>query len=59
MEALPTAESELTANWQTASLSSRRMESSLNPETKSLLRSKGVMKVVRIKVAQSQFQKHS
>lgn len=35
-EAPPTAESELTANWPTASLSSSCTESSLNPETKSL-----------------------
>lgn len=35
-EAPPTVESELRANWPMASLSSRSMESSLNPDRKSL-----------------------
>lgn len=36
MEAAPTADPELMANWPTASLSSNRRESSVNMETKSL-----------------------
>lgn len=44
-ESPPTAESELTANWPTASLSSNRIESSLNADRKSLQKQKNrVMK---------------
>lgn len=39
-EAPPTAESELTTNWPTASLSSNRTKSLLNLETKLLKREK-------------------
>ncbi len=42
-EALPTAGSELTANWPTASLSNRRIQSSLSPERKSLQEKKYFM----------------